>query len=54
MSFYFDGSTTWISGVSNDDMVTLHSNAVSQYVEAPTGVFGQLVTSPRVLNTAFF
>jgi hypothetical protein len=53
MSFYFDGSTTWISGVSNGDMVTLHGNAVSQYVEAPIGVFGQLVTSPPVLNTAF-
>ena len=53
MSFYFDGSTTWISGVINGDMVTLHGNAVSQYVEAPIGVFGQLVTSPPVLNTAF-
>ena len=44
-SFYSDGGTTWIPGVSNGDAVTLHGNAVSQYVDASVGVFGQLVTS---------
>ena len=52
-SFYYDGGTTWVPGVSNGDSVTLHGNAVSQYEDAAVGVFGQLATSTPVLNTAF-
>ena len=52
-SFYYDGGTTWVSGVSNGDSVTLHGNMVTQYVDAAVGVFGQLATSTPVVNTAF-
>ena len=52
-SFYYDGGTTWIPGVANGDLVTLHGNAVAQYVDSTVGVFGQLATSTPVLNTAF-
>jgi hypothetical protein len=52
-SFYSDGGTTWIAGVSNGDAVTLHGNVMSQYVDTSVGVFGQLVTTSPVLNMAF-
>ena len=53
-TFFHSGGTAYIPGVATDDAVTVTSNSLTQYTDAPVGVLGQLNAYAPIINTADF
>ena len=51
-AFYVAGSTAYVTGVSQEDTVTLNGNQLHLYTDAPVGLLVELGTSAPVINTA--